>query len=60
MARTFNCGVGMLIYTTDERAADALALLRDAGIADASVAGRIVERGDGDAVRLAGLGRWEN
>jgi len=60
MARTFNCGVGMLVYAPADRAGEALSLLAEAGVGDASVAGRIVERGDGPAVRLTGLDKWRS
>ena len=58
MARTFNCGVGMLIYVPADRAADALALLRETDSPDAAIVGRILEKGDGLSVRLAGLDKW--
>lgn len=59
MARTFNCGVGLLIYVAADKAEATLAVLAERDAANASIAGRIVERGDGDAVRLAGLDRWD-
>ncbi len=58
MARTFNCGVGMLIYVPADRAADALALLRETDSSDAAVVGRVVDKDDGPSVRLAGLDKW--
>lgn len=58
MTRTFNCGVGMLIYVRAADADAALASLADAGAMNASVAGRIIEKQDGPAVRIAGLDRW--
>ncbi|MEQ9124330.1 MAG: AIR synthase-related protein, partial [Alphaproteobacteria bacterium] len=58
MARTVNCGVGMLVYVQADRAEAALALLRETGAPDAAIAGRIVDRAGGEAVRLGGLDRW--
>ena len=56
MARTFNCGVGLIAYVAADRADEALATLRDAGATDAAVVGRLVE-GDG-SVAIEGLERW--
>lgn len=58
MARTFNCGIGMLIYVEADKAADALALLQDHGAAEAVVAGRIRADDGGAQVSLSGLDRW--
>lgn len=58
MARTFNCGVGMLVYVGADQVDDTLAALEEHGCGGAVAAGRIVAKDDGDAVRLAGLDRW--
>lgn len=58
MALTFNCGIGMLIYVEASAADDALALLSDNGATDAVVAGKLVEQGDGEVIRLSGMDRW--
>lgn len=58
MTRTFNCGVGMLLFVRPEDADAALACLQAAGALNASVAGRIIAKDDGPAVRIAGLDRW--
>jgi len=58
MARTFNCGVGLLVYVAAEQADEALALLAEAGAAGAAVADRIREAGTGDPVSLSGADQW--
>lgn len=58
MARTFNCGIGMLLYAPADRAEDLLATLAANGAADAAIVGRIVERDGGEPVRLQGLDIW--
>lgn len=55
MARTFNCGTGMILVVPAASPVDeVLALLKEHG-EDARVIGRLVERGDGEAVRMDGL-----
>ncbi|GAA0581703.1 phosphoribosylformylglycinamidine cyclo-ligase [Caenispirillum bisanense] len=54
MARTFNCGVGMVVVVPADRADAALAVFKEHG-EDARVIGRMVERGDGEPVRIPGL-----
>ncbi|MGC2856704.1 phosphoribosylformylglycinamidine cyclo-ligase [Novispirillum sp. DQ9] len=54
MARTFNCGVGMVVVVPAERAGDAVALFAQHG-EDARVIGRLVERGEGEPVRMPDL-----
>lgn len=51
MRRTFNCGVGMLLYVAAEHAESVLATVRETGCS-ASVAGRIVARQGDEAVRF--------
>ena len=58
MARTFNCGAGMLIYVAPDKADDALALLAATDAGDAVIAGRLVARNGGDDIRLTGLDKW--
>ena len=58
MALTFNCGIGMLIYVAEDKTEAALKILAENGAADAVLAGKLVERGDGDSVRLTGHDRW--
>lgn len=55
MARTFNCGIGMvLVVPSASRVEDVIALLKEHG-EEARVIGRLVERGDGAAVRMDNL-----
>ena len=42
MYRAFNMGIGLIVACQDERAADVLALLADAGERDATLIGRVV------------------
>jgi phosphoribosylformylglycinamidine cyclo-ligase len=58
MARTFNCGIGMLIYVAPDNVDDALSVLRENGADDAVVAGRVHEKNDGPAVSINGLDQW--
>ncbi len=58
MTLTFNCGVGMLIYVAEPDVDRAIDLLGENGAPDAVVAGRLVDRDGGPAVRVAGLARW--
>ena len=51
--RTFNMGLGMLVFVAAANADAALDCLRDAG-QDARVVGEIISRGDGPAVRFDG------
>ncbi|MGB0630197.1 MAG: phosphoribosylformylglycinamidine cyclo-ligase [Alphaproteobacteria bacterium] len=54
MARTFNCGIGMIAVVAPEDAGKALQLLADQGESACRI-GEIVVREDSDAVRLPGL-----
>ncbi|TPV97171.1 MAG: phosphoribosylformylglycinamidine cyclo-ligase [Myxococcales bacterium FL481] len=51
MRRTFNGGVGMLLYVDREQAEPTLAAVRETGC-DASLVGEVVERLGGDPVRF--------
>ena len=57
LARTFNCGIGMLVFVQASDAESCLAALRDAG-EPAWIAGELVARGDGPAVDLVSLDNW--
>jgi phosphoribosylformylglycinamidine cyclo-ligase len=59
MARTFNCGAGLLIYTPADQVDEAIKLLASMGADDVVIGGKIVARGDGPAVRLDGLDRFQ-
>ncbi|SOD89907.1 phosphoribosylformylglycinamidine cyclo-ligase [Caenispirillum bisanense] len=54
MARTFNCGVGMIAVVPADRAEAALAVFQEHG-EDARVIGRMIARDGGEAVRIPGL-----
>ncbi len=49
MARTFNCGIGMVIIASPDHAADIQEILREHG-EEVTPIGEVVERPDGDAV----------
>ncbi|MQX36768.1 phosphoribosylformylglycinamidine cyclo-ligase [Roseospira navarrensis] len=54
MARTFNCGVGLILVVAPDRADETLERLAGHG-ESARIVGRIGARGDGSAVRIDGL-----
>lgn len=54
MARTFNCGVGMVLVVPADQAQAALALFAEHG-EQARLIGHLAARGDGEAVRIPGL-----
>jgi phosphoribosylformylglycinamidine cyclo-ligase len=54
MARTFNCGIGMVAAVAPDRVDEAVSRLSNQGEAP-RVIGRVAPRGDGPAVRLDGL-----
>jgi len=61
MARTFNCGIGMLIFVAADNAEAVLAALRagdEPAEPDAVIAGSLTARGDGPAVILHNLDQW--
>ena len=58
LARVFNCGIGLLVYTGPDDAAAAVAAIEGAGY-DAWIAGRLAERDGGEAVVLEPLDRWD-
>ena len=57
LARTFNCGIGMLIFVAEEDVARCLTALREGG-EPAWVAGELVARGDSPAVEFLSLDSW--
>lgn len=58
LARTFNCGLGMVAVVAADRAEAALALLRDQG-EDAWIVGRLAEgAADAERVTIAGSDAW--
>ena len=59
MARTFNCGSGLLVYTAKDKVDAALDLLSSIGTKDAVIAGKIFSRNDGPAVHLEGIDRFQ-
>lgn len=54
MARTFNCGIGMIAIVNPDDAAEAISILTANGETVADI-GEIIPRGDGDQVLLPGL-----
>ena len=58
MARTFNCGIGMLIFVSPDKSDACLAALRDGPEPEAWIAGQLAERGDAPAVCFSGLEQW--
>ena len=58
MARTFNCGIGMLIFTPEEHAETCLSALREGPEPGAWITGRLNARGDGPAVVFTGQESW--
>jgi len=57
LARTFNCGIGMLVFVPAEDAETCLTALRDSGEA-AWIAGGLVARDEGPAVEFLSLDSW--
>ena len=58
LARTFNCGIGMLIFVAADAADDVLADLQAGPEPDATIVGALAPRGDGPAVILNNLSQW--
>ena len=57
LARTFNCGIGMLVFVSAADANRCLAALQDQG-EPAWIAGELASRGDGPPVEFMSLDRW--
>ena len=58
LARTFNCGIGMLIFAAPDSANALLAALAEGPEPDAWVAGKLIERGSQPAVILENNESW--
>ena len=58
LARTFNCGIGLIIYVEADKADAVLVALRNGPEPDALIIGRLVSRGGGDAVILENSDFW--
>ena len=58
LARTFNCGIGMLIFVAADAAEDVLAALQAGPEPDATIVGALAPRGDGPAVILNNRSQW--
>ena len=58
LARTFNCGIGLLIFVRPDMADACLDALRRGHAPDAWIAGCLERRGDGPAVEFAGRDDW--
>lgn len=59
MLRTFNCGLGAVLITSEEDSMEALKLLQEQG-EDVSVVGRVRERHGDDSVIVEGFGEKIN
>ena len=57
MARTFNCGIGMVVVVPVDKADEAIRILAAGGETVRRI-GRVVPRADGQRVAIAGLERW--
>lgn len=58
LARTFNCGIGMLLLVANDKAESCLAALRDGPEPHAWIAGHLGRRDGGPAVTFAGQDSW--
>lgn len=58
MARTFNCGIGMILFVDAAQASATLAALQEAPEPNAFIAGKLVERGAGPSVTLNNIDLW--
>lgn len=56
MARTFNCGIGMVIVVAEEKVEQALQSIRQNGEPEAFVVGQVIDQ---VGVRYTGMDRWE-
>ncbi|MFV3073423.1 phosphoribosylformylglycinamidine cyclo-ligase [Niveispirillum fermenti] len=57
MARTFNCGIGMVVVVPADKADDATRILSEGGETVKRI-GHVVSRADGHRVTIQGLERW--
>lgn len=58
MARTFNCGIGLLIFVAPDTADSTLAALKEGPEPGAWIAGQLATRGDGAAVTFTNQDHW--
>ena len=58
LARTFNCGIGMLIFVSAPDAENCLAALHDNGEPAAWIAGDLATRGAGPVVEFVSMDSW--
>jgi phosphoribosylformylglycinamidine cyclo-ligase len=59
LARTFNCGVGLIIFVEQDRADACLTALHAGPEPDAAVIGRLEQRGQSNPVILDNLDSWQ-
>ncbi len=58
LARTFNCGIGLIIYVDPSKASEVLHALQTGPEPDAYIVGNLVTRDDKPAVILDGIDHW--
>ena len=58
MARTFNCGIGLIIYVEAHKADAVLQALKNGSEPEALIIGKLVSRNGGDAVILENSDHW--
>ena len=58
LARTFNCGIGMLIFVSSADAENCLAALQENGEPAAWIAGKLTVRDDDPAVEFVSMDSW--
>jgi phosphoribosylformylglycinamidine cyclo-ligase len=59
LARTFNCGIGMVVIVEADKAAALTKILQDGG-ETVSTIGTVVARSEGELVKISGLSSWQN
>ena len=58
LARTFNCGIGLIIYVKPDEADAVLHALKNGPTPDALIIGMLVSRDGGDSVILENSDHW--
>ena len=58
LARTFNCGIGLIIFVDASKADEVLGALQTGPEPEAYIVGELVKRGDQPAVILEGVDNW--
>ena len=58
LARTFNCGIGLIIYVEADKADSVLQALKNGPEPDALIIGKLVSRDGGDSVILENSDHW--